>query len=255
MPLFLAAGTVGDAAPTEVVDAAAAAGFVGVGLRLDPTAVGDRALAAIRSRLDATGMALLDVEVVRLNTAHPAGSHRRLVEVAAELGARWLLTVSELDDRRQAADELTELCETAHPYGLGVALEFMPFTEVRTLGHALELLAAVDRPNLGVLVDALHLHRGGGDPSQLATIPNGRLAYAQLCDAPGHAPAPDALAEEARHARLMPGDGGLDLGGFVAALPAGVPVSVEVQSDELAARLDPVGRARLALRTAARFAG
>lgn len=253
MPLFLAAGTVGDAAPTEVVDAAVAAGFAGVGLRLDPTAVGDRAIAAIRSRLDATGMRLLDVEVVRLNAAHPAGSYRRLVEIAAELGARWVLTVSELDNRGQATDQLTELCEAAHPCGLGVALEFMPFTEVRTLGQALELLAAVGRPNLGVLVDALHLHRSGGDRSQLATIPNGRLAYAQLCDAPNRAPAPGALAEEARHARLMPGDGELDLVGFVAALPAGVPVSVEVQSDELTARLDPVGRARLAARTGARF--
>jgi sugar phosphate isomerase/epimerase len=58
------------------------------------------------------------------------------------------------------------------------------------------------------------------------------------------------LAHEARHERVPPGEGTLDLAGFLAALPAAVPLAVEVQSDALATEHAPLDRAVL-LRKAA----
>ena len=67
-------------------------------------------------------------------------------------------------------------------------------------------------------------------------------------DAPAQAPSsePEALAHEARHARLLPGDGALPLHALVEHLSPQAPLSVEVQSDALAQRLDPRARAHAA---------
>ena len=248
--LSLAAGTVLDAGPVEVVEAAAAAGFDACGLRLDPAATSEHAVAAIGRSLAATGVRLLDVEVIRMRPGAAAVTYRPLVDLAARLGAPWVLTVSDIPDEPERLDRLAELAELATAAGVGISLEFMAFTAVRTLADAVAAVAVV--PSCRVLVDALHLARTGGTAADVARHGD-RLAYVQLCDAPRTAPAggPDGLAAEARHDRLLPGAGQLDLHGLVAAVPAAVPISVEVQSDRLAAELSVRQRAEAAFRAGA----
>jgi sugar phosphate isomerase/epimerase len=248
-PLSLAAGSVLDAAPAAVVDAAAAAGFDGVGLRLSHDhaidAAGRRRLAAL---LAERGLRLFDAEVHRIDAS--AGDPGPLVDAAAELGAAHVLVVSDLPDERQTLEALGRVAERCRAGGLTAALEYMAWTTPDSSAGAVRMADAVDAV---VVVDLLHHHRLGEGPEALrAVVRSGRLGWVQLCDAPAAAPPGGiaALLDEARHHRLAPGTGGLPLTELLAAVPPGTPLSVEVQSDELAAACTPTERAGLVHRAA-----
>lgn len=226
--------------PTPVhVEAAAAAGFDAVTLRVAGTA-GDvpadlndrRRVAQARAALDATGLGVLDVEVLRLGPHLPPDEAARAVDLAAELGARHLLCVdSGWGETTSLAGHLALVRELAEPAGVGVVLEFMAFSACGDLSAA---VAAADLAGVGVLVDLLHLHRSGGGPDELAAavaeLGPERFPYAQLCDAPAVAPPCDGLREEAVRSRRLPGEGELPLHADLAALPAEIPLSVEAPS-------------------------
>lgn len=246
--ISLAAGTVLDAPPADVLAAAAAAGYDAAGLRLDPARHTVAEARQLRRQAEELGLRLLDLEVLRLGPDRSLDDHRRLLDLAEALGAHHLLTVSQHHDRAATVDDLGRLLDAARGARTRVALEFMRFTEVATLGDAVAVLDAVGADHAVVLVDALHLQRGGESPDALDAVPAGRLGYLQLCDAPAAAPGDvAALADEARHRRLSPGDGQLPLTALLDHAPAGLPVSVEVQSDRLTAELAPEARARLLL--------
>jgi len=229
--LSLAAATAPAPTRTDLIHNAAAATFDAVGLRLDLDPPTRAELRSLRSALDSTGLALLDVEVVRIGT-HDAATIAGVIEAAAELGARHILVVSDLDDDRATTAALAELSEQACAAGVRVVVEFMRFTGIRTVQQAFDVVEATADPSIGVLVDPLHLARSGGHPTQLATLDPSRFAYVQLCDAPIHAPSGglEALIEEARHSRLLPGSGELPLDELLQAVPL-VPISVEVHND------------------------
>jgi sugar phosphate isomerase/epimerase len=230
-PLSLHPTTLVGAGPLEVVAAAAAAGFTMVGVRLVPAYVDDpspclltdrRLLRQLSRALRDYGLQVLEAEVLRLGWEAQVDHFERHLEAAAELGAALVLAVSHDPDMGRAADRLARLAERAARRGLRIGLEFMAFTEVKTAQAAHDLVVRAGHPSLGVLVDALHLARSGGDPRVLTTLP---LLAAQLCDA--RRLPPTDLAWEARHSRLLPGEGELPLRAFVAALPPALPISVE----------------------------
>lgn len=233
--LSLSAGTVLDAAPEAALDAAVAAGFDGFGIRWDPERLPPSRLSALRGRIESSGLVLLDLEVVRLRPDVPVSAHRAWAETAAALGARFLLAVSHHESPARAVEELCTLADWCSPSGVTVALEFMRFTAVPTFRSASDRLRQAACPGLTVLVDALHLHRGGETAAALTAADAGPVGYVQICDAPREAPgAPGdlaALADEARHGRLFPGEGELPLADLLGALPADLPCCVEVQSD------------------------
>ena len=82
------------------------------------------------------------------------------------------------------------------------------------------------------------------------------LPYSQLCDAPA-APAEDSRAglfEDARNDRRLLGEGGLPVRAFLAALPDGIPLSLEVRSRQLRADYPDAGeRARRVHANAAHY--
>ncbi len=234
MELSLAAATVLDLAPGDVPRCAADAGYPLCGVRFAdvPAEAG-----SVATALRASGVGLLDVEVVRLGPAGVTDEHRRLAAAAVELGARFLLTVSQDPDPAATIDRVASLAALLSGSPTRVALEPMVFTALRTRADAERVARAV--PGTVVLLDPLHLYRGG-TALDLPADPV-LTGYAQLCDA--SAEALGDPAHEARHARLPPGEGVLPLSGFIGALPSGTPLSVEVQSDVLAASLAPVARA------------
>ncbi|MEO8697774.1 MAG: TIM barrel protein [Acidimicrobiales bacterium] len=240
--LSLSAGTVLDCPVRDLADLAATTGYGAFGVRLfDDTSFAD--LRALRRRADALGLAVLDLEVVRIQPHGYSADIDRTIEAGVILGASWLLTTCEDPDLEQGAARLAALAEAVRPHGLRVAFEAMAFTAVHTVADALAFSA--DVPDAEVIVDVLHHQRAGQSPAQLATIDRSRICYVQLCDAPSAAPADlDALAHEARTTRLAPGDGELPLAEMLRALDLrDVPFALEVQQIERARTDSPAVRA------------
>jgi len=115
----------------------------------------------------------------------------------------------------ELAGYFARVCDRAAGFGARVHLEFIPFTIVRTLRTAWELVRAAGRPNGGLVFDTWHFFRGEPQFDVLAGIPGDRIFCVQLDDAP--AVPKGSLREETSH-RLLPGDGALDLVAAVRAL-------------------------------------
>jgi sugar phosphate isomerase/epimerase len=128
---------------------------------------------------------------------------------------------------------------------------------VRTLAHAVDVVARSKRANASVLIDALHFSRSGGLPAHVAEVDPSLFRYAQICDAgpdmPGLTDTP-ALIREARTGRLLPGEGVLPLAELVAALPAGLPLAIEAPC-RATADLPALERAKRAYRALAALTG
>ncbi|WP_433241734.1 sugar phosphate isomerase/epimerase family protein [Streptosporangium sp. CA-135522] len=234
------------AAPfAERVHAAATAGFDSIGLTLEQYRDARRAGfddAAMRDLLTEHGVRVAEVETRWDWAAGEADTQ------AAEEGELLFQVLDAFGCRRFNAmqfvphpkDELVgrfaALCRRAAARQVTVALEFMPFSELRTLAQAWEVIAAAGEPNAGILLDSWHYHRSGGSPDLLTSIPADRIVSVQLNDA---LPEPDAdPRHEARHLRLLPGEGSIALTDLLALLrDHGVraPMSAEVWSDALEA--------------------
>jgi len=239
-----------DTPPAALIGIAGKAGFDSVDLRLSPATptdavyTNDQRRALCRRLLPVlrdSGLRVWDVEIIRLNDQSDPQIFLPLLEVAALLGASRVKLVCDSDDHARAADMLRRLCEAAAPFGLILDLEYMVFSGVRSLAAALRLVAAVDRPNLKVLVDALHWMRARDDTASLRAAA-ARLGYVQLCDGPLYAPkGREALIHEARTCRLAPGDGEFPLGDLLHAMPPFCVASLEVP---LPPGCDPLAHAR-----------
>jgi sugar phosphate isomerase/epimerase len=255
MPLLsLAHLTVIDADPITLIDAGAAGGFDAVGLRIVPPlptdsiipVIGDLPLQRrIKARMRETGISILDVEAIWLTPHTDIAALEPALDLAVDLGAKYVLAVGHDPDSIRMAANLARLCEAANARGLRVMLEFIPYSHVRNLEEAHKLLAAAAPANAGLLVDALHLSRSGGTPADLARYDASLVSYMHLCDVPRVPPPPEGLRAEARGKRLYPGEGELWLTDFVAAFPPGTPIAVEAPS-ERHATMPPIGRARMA---------
>jgi len=244
--LSLAAGVCPETGPADFVAACAAAGWDACGIWFDADTWTDGVATEVRRRLDDTGVVALDMEPVFVT---PDGDHGdRMIEAAAAVGARNLLVVSRGVDDERFTERFAELCDRAAPHGIGCSIEFLAFMSVSSLAQSLAILDSIDRPNAGVLIDALHLARTGATPRDVAAVDPNRLAYAQLCDGPADAPE-DAYAD-ALGGRLTLGEGGLPIGALVDALPAHTALSMEIRSKHLrTAFANPEDRARHVLDT------
>ena len=246
-PLVVSSYTLG----TEVdfagrVEAAAAAGFEGIGLRAEnyraarDTGLDDATMAA---RARDAGTPILEVEYL---TGWGTPDDRTAVQRAKEatvfhmarafgvghLNAGLLESVPVAD----LTVAFGELCDRAGD-DLAVALEFMPYSGVPDLPTAWRVVRDAGRPNGALLVDGWHWARSGAVAADLDEVAAERIVSVQLCDVAAE-PMPALRLESLGH-RLPPGRGHGDTVGLVRALEAhGVAprvVAVEVISDELVA--------------------
>jgi sugar phosphate isomerase/epimerase len=126
----------------------------------------------------------------------------------------------------------------------------MAITEVKTLDDALDVVNGVGHPAGGILVDPFHHERVGHDPEKIREIPEQWLSYAQLCDMPkcGVITDPDAYYIDAIDGRLAPGEGSVPVAAMARALPADLPLSLEIRSLHYREQYrDPLERARAIL--------
>jgi sugar phosphate isomerase/epimerase len=226
--------------PPRMVQLAAASGCAACGIRLLPSAPGglhhamapgSALLAETLAAMRDTGVRVLDLEIIRIGPAFDARAYAGFFEVGAALGARHVLVAGDDADVARSTDHFAALCDAAAPFGLSCDLEPMPWAPVASVPQAARIVEAADRPNGALLVDALHFFRSASTLDDVKRLPRTRLNYAQICD--GAVPGPttvEALIHDARCERLLPGEGGFDLKALFAALPADLPVSIEVPS-------------------------
>lgn len=256
--MSLAALTVLELSPEDMVEVAARAGYSHVGLRLEPATAEEHHFALVAdaglrrrtaARLRDTGIQVLDVEILRLKPETCVADFEALLAVGADFGASELLVAGNDPDEQRMTDNFAALCDLAGRYGLHPHLEFMPWTDARNLTQALRVVEQAGRDNGCVLVDAFHFDRSASSLGDLREVAPTRLRYAQLCDVAG--PRPDDMAEilrQARNERRFPGDGDCDLAGLLSSLPAGIALSLEIPTRQLYEQgVSALQRAQLAL--------
>ncbi|BCX67544.1 sugar phosphate isomerase/epimerase family protein [Pseudomonas izuensis] len=224
-------------APDALVREAARAGFSSVGLRLHPAmaggiayplAPGSQALQQLKVTLDGEGVVVNEIEFVELTPQVDVAGFASLLESGAQLGARCLTVSGDDPEQCRLTDNFAAVCELSAGYGLRVDLEFMRWRHIGNLQQAVALIAAAGQVNGGVLLDALHLFRSGGDAAAVAQLDQRYIHGVQWCDAPALAPTGEGIIREAREGRLPPGQGQLPLTWLLNVLPPDVHWSVEI---------------------------
>lgn len=253
-PLSLSALTALELTPPQMVECAAEAGYEYVGLRLLPATdhearydfTGDSSWKReTLARLKDTGVRVLDTEILRLKPDTDVAAYEPVLEVAAELGAKYVLVAGNDPDEARTVDRLAQLCDIAAPLGLSPSLEPMPWTDAKDITQAARIVKASGRSNTGLIIDPIHFDRAGSSLDELRDLPREYFGYLQFCDAPAERPTDlETLLYQARCERMIPGEGGLNLAGILRALPAHLPVSVEVPMDGWARTAKAVERAR-----------
>jgi 4-hydroxyphenylpyruvate dioxygenase len=162
----------------------------------------------------------------------------RKFDVMQELGTDLILVCSSVHPEalggfdRMAAD-FADLGDRAAARGLRVGFEALAWgRHVNDHRDAWEVVRRADRANVGVILDSFHTLARRIDPETIRRIPGDRIAFVQLADAP--------LIEMdllywSRHFRNMPGEGDLDVTGFMRAVAAtgyAGPLSLEVFNDQ-----------------------
>jgi sugar phosphate isomerase/epimerase len=176
---------------------------------------------------------VFDVEIARLGPQFKLDQCAPFLETAAELKARAILVAGDDPDEARLTDSFAAFCRAAPPCGLTANLEFMPWTAVKDARTALRIVTNASEPNGRVLVDTLHAARSATTLDDIARLPRHLLSYAQLCDAPVDIPTThNESIHTARCARLLPGEGGIDLVGLARALPDDLPFSLEIPNAE-----------------------
>jgi sugar phosphate isomerase/epimerase len=194
--------------------------------------IAQTAASVVRKRLRENNQRVINVEFFPIGSETDVSSYLPALALGAMLGAKRAVTHIHDTDGNRATEKLGKLCDLALSVGLGIGLEFMSMSRgCGSLEAAVRMVGSVGRHNLAIAVDALHLVRSGGIPKDLVSIPAERLAYAQICDGRGLAPADSYMAEAMD--RLIPGEGDFPLNDFIQSLPVGLDLDVEVPSTHL----------------------
>jgi len=243
----------------EFLRAAAGAGFQGVTLN---TALYEDALATglsaadFRAMLADLGLRVTDIDpyfnwlpdpvllpgediIARCTRA----TEREIFDLAHAVGTDLVNAPPGLavpESEQAIVDAFGALCDRAAAEDLRISLEFMPFSRVADLALALRIVAQAGRDNGGIMLDLWHHHRGGGTGGDLLLAPGSKIFAVQLDDALPE-PLADAM-EETLNQRLLPGEGCIDIAGYIAALLTigATPVyDVEVFKDALRSESAP----------------
>ncbi|MEO2131191.1 MAG: TIM barrel protein [Microbacterium sp.] len=248
--------------PPELVEIAAAAGYDFVGIRVRavttterafPMRVGSPMLKETAQRLHDTGLIVRDIEFLPLTPDVGRDDWLPALESGAALGASALTITGADPDRERLLDTLARLTEEAAGYGIRPLLEPISYQPVSRIADAADVAR---RTRAALMIDPLHLQRGGSTLDDVRALEPDLVPVLQLCDAPLTEPRAGAdgrvaaLQHEARADRRIVGEGGLPLAELLAAAPTGIPVSVETPHATLQSTMTPSAWALRNLRAA-----
>jgi sugar phosphate isomerase/epimerase len=236
----------------ERCEAAAAAGFSGIGLHADDlprTVAGGVDIGEMQSVLRINGVELVEIEFLGgwalppAQDASPATWVRGIEAVAEALGGRHVSAGEFRGDVALDTDGAIDTAATAlrinadrlASHELLVAVEAFPWSAVSTVDLATELVRRSGAPNAGLMIDVWHFYNSGADLEALQDLPGAGVAAVQLND--GQRVHEDFL-RHARAGRELPGQGELDVKGLIRAVRrAGFdgPFCVEVNTPDFRA--------------------
>jgi sugar phosphate isomerase/epimerase len=239
-------------------EAAAAAGFAGIGIHLDDlprTVAAGVDVPEMRAVLRNNGLKLVEIEFLAgwaFGDLESGGISPQLAGIEAvfdalggrqvstgEFGGEQLLDTENALDK--AAKALRANADRLALRGLLVALESFPWSALRNVDIAKDLLRRAAAPNAGLLIDVWHFYNGGGRPGDLADLPAAGITGFQLNDGP--------LVDQdfqlhARAERQLPGEGDLDVVALINAVrDSGFTGPYCVESNTPEFRALPVGEA------------
>jgi 4-hydroxyphenylpyruvate dioxygenase len=228
----------------EKLEAAAAAGFPGVEIFENDLIGSALTPVEVRRVMDDLGLTCDLYQPFRDFEGMPGAMRARAFDRAerkfdlmGDLGTERILVCSNcspvsLGERQRIVDDFAELGERAQKRGIIVGYEALAWgRHVYDHRDAWEIVKAVDHPNIGIILDSFHSLSRRIPSASIADIPGHKIAYVQLADAPL---LDMDLLYWSRHFRNLPGQGGLDVAGFVAEiLRSGYtgPLSLEIFND------------------------
>jgi sugar phosphate isomerase/epimerase len=252
-------------APPELIRVAHRVGYRSVGLRLIAVTADSPGYALMddtvmmretKAAMADTGVAVQDIEFVKITPEIDVAALEPFVAAGAELGAKYVITAPYDPDLARLADRLGAISTLCRNHGLRSVLEFFPWTDVPTLGDALSVVSATGDPGCGVLVDTLHYTRSGSTAAQFEGVDPSRFPFVHVCDAPGGISwTREQLLHAGRVERLPPGEGEIDIKGILANLPTNIPIALEVPMTALAASLGEEAVARRVFQAAQSLLG
>jgi len=236
--LILAPTTLPETAPVEYIEAAGAAGYDGVGLRLHRSpglpfhpVVGNAPLIRdMKQALVATGLPVFDIFSCYLEPDTRIDRFTASLALGAELGGRFVMVMGNDPDFGRMRDNFGLFCDEARRFDLTATVEFVPTRPLCTLALTTRMIAEAGRANAGVCIDPLHFTRTGGQPADIAALDPKLFPYTQINDGVLFAgePNPADFGRMPQGERRMLGKGDVDLAGLLDALPSGLPLSVEI---------------------------
>ncbi len=232
----------------ERMEAAANIGFDGIEMFENDLLTFDGSPTDIRRMAEDLGLEITIFQPFRDFEAMPEPQRSRNMDraerkfdVMEALGTDLILVCStalpiSINDPARAAADLREMAERAAKRGLRVGFEALAWgRHINRWRQAWDIVQRGDHPCLGLIVDSFHTLSLGDDPSGIADIPGDKLFFVQLADAPKLSL--DVLSWS-RHFRNFPGQGQLDVAGFlrpVIACGYTGPLSLEIFNDDFRA--------------------
>jgi sugar phosphate isomerase/epimerase len=215
--LGLCWGTVPRASLLTLIDVAVDEGYTSISISPEQYAGASRTPGELRARLNNCGITIEAVDpaltwLPGLEARPGAGllsyDVTELIEAAAAVGAPWVNAAAALPgpwSEAEITESFAKLCAQAADEGVGVLLEFVPWSTVGDLAAAARVVRNCGAANAGVTFDVWHFHRGGGQVADLRTEDLTLVRSIQLSDATA-APVSDPMTESIS-ARELPGDG------------------------------------------------
>jgi sugar phosphate isomerase/epimerase len=117
--------------------------------------------------------------------------------------------------RRVTADAIRSVADLGASSGLRYYLEPLAWTPLSTLDQAVEVIDAVERDNVGLVLDFWHLWQRGTTPDQVARLDPRLICGVDLGDSLGQA---GAFTTDQHARRVWPGDGEIPLQHWVDAI-------------------------------------
>jgi sugar phosphate isomerase/epimerase len=165
------------------------------------------------------------LEVFVLDEHCDPETFRPALEAGAYLGATAANTLALDATENRLMDRYGRFCEISREYRLEVLVEVIRVTSLTSITAAVAFFEK-SRLDVKIELDSLHFFRYGGNVEEIVKYRD-RIGRAQICDGPPSANDAE-YPMEALYRRGIPGEGQLPLADFLAALPDGIVVGVEV---------------------------